>query len=128
MAGAADRPYVDGGAGKRLITDVQLRTELELCDRWGIPHSQFLGAGDGRWTELDRAKALTFVAYQRTICDQCGTRSAEWDEQQGGDRFAYVTTSVRCTGCELIAHEQDQVPDGPDGYGVRIGLVPRAVQ
>ncbi|WP_225882238.1 hypothetical protein [Streptomyces aureocirculatus] len=50
----------------------------------------------------------------------------EWDEEHGGDRFAYVTTTVRCPGCELIAHEQDQVPDGADGYGVRIGLVPRA--
>jgi hypothetical protein len=28
-------------------------------------------------------------------------------------------------GCELITAEQDQVPDGADGYGVRIGLVPR---
>ncbi|MGI5526814.1 hypothetical protein ACQEVX_05105 [Streptomyces syringium] len=36
-----------------------------------------------------------------------------------------MTTTVRCVGCELIAREQDQVPDGPDGYGVRIGLVPR---
>ncbi|MEK2479533.1 hypothetical protein [Streptomyces noursei] len=99
--------------------------ELELCDRWGIPHSQFLGVGDGRWSQTDRAKALAFAAYQRVVCDQCGTRSAEWDEEQGGDRFAYVTTTVRCPGCELIAHEQDQVPEGSDGYGVRIGLVPR---
>lgn len=125
MAGAADRAYLDGGAGKRLTSDVQLRAELELCDRWGIPHSQFLGAGDGRWTETDRAKALAFAAYQRTVCDHCGTRLAEWDEEHGGDRFAYITTTVRCPGCELIGHEQDQVPDGPDGYGVRIGLVPR---
>ncbi|ANP53645.1 hypothetical protein J2Z21_009328 [Streptomyces griseochromogenes] len=70
-------------------------------------------------------KALAFAAHQRTVCDQCGTRAAEWDEAAGGDRFAYVTTTVRCPGCELIAHEQDQVPDGMDGYGVRIGLVPR---
>ncbi|MHA7956314.1 hypothetical protein ACX9I7_00960 [Streptomyces sp. L500] len=38
-----------------------------------------------------------------------------------------MTTTVRCVGCELIAREQDQVPDGPDSYGVRIGLVPREV-
>lgn len=126
MAGAADCAYVHRGVGKRLITDAQLRAELELCDRYAIPHSQFLGAGDGRWSELDRAKALAFSAFRRSVCDGCGTRPAEWDEEHGGDRFAYVTTTVRCPGCELIAHEQDQVPDGADGYGVRIGLVPRA--
>lgn len=99
--------------------------ELELCDRYRIPHSFFLGAGDGRWSEADRAKALAFEAYRRSVCESCGTRAAEWDEAQGGDRYAYVTTTVRCVGCELIAAEQDQVPEGPDGYGVRIGLVPR---
>jgi hypothetical protein len=85
----------------------------------------FLGAGDGRWSAGDRAKALAFEAYRRSVCEQCGTRAAEWDEAQGGDRYAYVTTTLRCVGCELIAVEQDQVPEGPDGYGVRIGLVPR---
>ncbi|WP_424216993.1 hypothetical protein ACN20G_33405 (plasmid) [Streptomyces sp. BI20] len=38
-----------------------------------------------------------------------------------------MTTSVRCVGCELLAFEQEQVPEGADGYGVRIGLVPRPV-
>lgn len=71
-------------------------------------------------------KALAFEAYRRSVCEQCGTRAAEWDEDRGGDRFAYVTTTVRCVGCELIATEQQQVPDGAEGYGVRIGLVPRA--
>ncbi|WP_433547162.1 hypothetical protein ACQPZG_20315 [Streptomyces sp. CA-294286] len=99
---------------------------MELCDRFHIPHSLFLGAGDGRWTETDRVKALAFEAYRTSVCDQCGTRAAEWDEEHGGDRYAYVTTTVRCVGCELITAEQDQVPDGADGYGVRIGLVPRA--
>ncbi|WP_226599558.1 hypothetical protein [Streptomyces violascens] len=98
---------------------------MELCDRYRIPHSLFLGAGDGGWSEADRAKALAFEAYRRSVCEQCGTRASEWDEAEGGDRYAYVTTTVRCVGCELIAVEQDQVPEGPDGYGVRIGLVPR---
>ncbi|MEU1307826.1 hypothetical protein ABZ419_02865 [Streptomyces cinnamoneus] len=88
----------------------------------------FLGAGDGRWTDTDRAKALAYAAYRRSVCGGCGTRAAEWDESAGGERFAYVTTTVRCVGCELISREQDQVPDGPDGYGVRIGLVPREVR
>ncbi|MFH8745749.1 hypothetical protein ACH4GK_00600 [Streptomyces rimosus] len=60
MAGPADQPGQYGGAGKRLIADAQLRAELELCDRYRIPHSFFLGVGDGRWSETDRAKALAF--------------------------------------------------------------------
>lgn len=96
-----------------------------MCDRYRIPHSYFVGAGDGRWSESDRVKALAFEAYRRSVCEQCGTRAAEWDESVDGDRFAYVTTTVRCVGCELIATEQQTVPEGPDGYGVRIGLVPR---
>ncbi|MEU5428474.1 hypothetical protein AB0H73_23205 [Streptomyces olivoreticuli] len=128
MAGAAGDPRQRGGGGKRLIADLRLREELELCHRYRIPHSVFLGAGDGRWSKADRIKALAYAAYRRQTCGQCGTRAAEWDESAGGDRYAYVTTTVRCVGCELIALEQDQVPDGPDAYGVRIGLVPREVQ
>ncbi|MFJ5879897.1 hypothetical protein [Kitasatospora cineracea] len=98
---------------------------MELADRYGIPHSQLMGAGDGRWTALDRAKALAYTAFARQVCDGCGTRPQEWDEQAGGDRFAYIAATHRGPGCELIAAEQEQVPDGADGRGVRIGLTPR---
>ncbi|WP_181800354.1 hypothetical protein [Streptomyces ipomoeae] len=63
----------------------------------------------------------------RATCPSCGTRADEWDEAAGGDRFAYVSSTSRCPGCELIAHERDHVPDGPHGYGVKVGLIPRAV-
>lgn len=99
---------------------------MELCHAYGIPHSHFTGAGDGRWSALDRAKSLAYLAFQRSVCDGCGTRQAEWDEQQaGGDRFAYVAEPVRCPGCELIEMEREQIPQGAEGRGVKIGLVPR---
>ncbi len=98
---------------------------MELCDRYGIPHSRLMGAGDGRWSALDRAKALAFAVFSRAVCEGCGTRAAEWDEGSGGDRFAYVAESHRCPGCELVGMEQEQVPQGPDGRGVKIGLRPR---
>ncbi|MFH8294964.1 hypothetical protein [Streptomyces sp. NPDC018059] len=63
----------------------------------------------------------------RATCPSCGTRHEEWDEDAGGDRFAYVSSTSRCPGCELIAHEREHVPDGPHGYGVKVGLLPRAV-
>ncbi|WP_258539745.1 hypothetical protein [Streptomyces ipomoeae] len=98
---------------------------MELCAQYGIPHSQFTGAGEGRWSALDRAKALAWLAYTRAVCGSCGTRAAEWDETHGGDRFAYIPETTRCPGCELIEMERDQVPEGPEGRGVKIGLRPR---
>lgn len=98
---------------------------MELCHSYGMPHSQFMGVGDGRWTALDRAKALAWLAYTRAVCSGCGTRADEWRLELGGDRFAYVTDSSTCPGCELLAMEREQVPDGPEGRGVKIGLKPR---
>lgn len=100
-----------------------MRAELELCDRWGIPHSQWLG-GTGAWTPQDRAKALAWHEWQRTVCQSCGTRADEWDEKAGGDRDAYIPTSLRCHGCESIEQAREHIPEGPDGYGVKLALIP----
>lgn len=97
-----------------------MRAELELCETYRIPHSQFLG-GDGRWSELDRAKALAWQVRQRSLCPDCRTREAEWQD----DRHAYVTDTMRCPGCELIAQERDRVPEGRAGYGIKVTLLPR---
>lgn len=91
-----------------------------------MPHSAFLG-GDGRWTQLDRAKALAWVEWQRATCTECRTRLAEWDPERGGDRHAYVPDTVRCPGCELVEQERGQVPTDRAGYGVKIQLLPRPV-
>ncbi|WP_236244221.1 hypothetical protein [Streptomyces sp. CC210A] len=125
LGGAAGGPGRQGRRpGKRLTADPRLRAELELCERYGIPHSQFLG-GDGRWSDLDRAKALAWQRWQRTLCPDCRTRAEEWDPAKGGHQHAYVTDTVRCPGCELIAQERDQVPEGRAGYGIKITLLPR---
>ncbi|MBT2509853.1 hypothetical protein J7I98_29105 [Streptomyces sp. ISL-98] len=63
---------------------------MELCHQYGIPHSQFTAAGDGRWTALDRETALSYLAYTRTVRQGCGTRVPERDAQVGGDHFAYI--------------------------------------
>ncbi|MFE6592530.1 hypothetical protein [Streptomyces sp. NPDC057781] len=97
---------------------------MELCERYQIPHSQFLG-GDGRWSDLDRAKALAWAEWQRSVCPECRTRLEEWDRTRGGDPHAYVTDTLRCPGCELIEQERDHVPQDRSGYGVKIQLLPR---
>ncbi|MGI5401943.1 hypothetical protein ACQEVG_21365 [Streptomyces sp. CA-135486] len=102
------------------MADPRLRSELAMCEQYGIPHSQFLG-GDGHWSELDRAKALAWQEWQRSVCPDCRTRMGEWQH----DKHAYVTDTVRCPGCELIAQERDRVPEGRAGYGIKVTLLPR---
>lgn len=77
----------------------------------GIPHSRFL-----EWDELDQDKALAWLREQATVCKGCGTRKAEWDR----DRFAYVGQIKYCPGCEVLAMEQDNVPEGARGTTVHL--------
>ncbi|MFJ8677215.1 hypothetical protein [Streptomyces sp. NPDC093589] len=125
MEHPADGPH---GPGKRLTTDARLRSELELCKEYGIPHSQFRGIGDGTWTARDRDKALALRDYQRTVCPQCGTRAEDWD--QGGDddtEDAYVAVTHRCVGCQVIADKQADVHEGSSSHGVKVLLIPASV-
>ncbi|TXS39692.1 hypothetical protein EAO77_36100 [Streptomyces sp. t39] len=111
-----------------MIADDQFRAELELCDRWGIPHSQFIGAGDGTWTVRDREKALAYQAYQRTVCPQCGTRDDDWDHGGDDGEDQYAVTVQKCVGCEVIADKQkDLERDGTSLHGIKVGLMPAAV-
>ncbi|MFD9721018.1 hypothetical protein [Streptomyces sp. NPDC059076] len=115
------------GRGKRLITDERLRTELELCDRWGIPHSQFLGVGTGRWSPRDRDKAIAYLAYQRTVCPRCGTRHDDWDHGLPDQEDAYVPVVQRCIGCQVIDETQEQTNRDGDTHGKRVTLLPVSV-
>jgi len=87
-----------------------------------MPHSQFLGVGDGRWTPRDREKALAYRAYVATVCPHCGTREDEWE----ADEEAYVAMATRCPGCEALAERQAQIP--PEEHGVKLSLVTPAVR
>ncbi len=68
---------------------------MRLCNTWGIPHSEFL-----LWDDEDRAKALAYERHRAQICEMCGTAPWEWDEKQGGSRFAYEPVEEICPGCE----------------------------
>jgi phage terminase Nu1 subunit (DNA packaging protein) len=100
---------------------------MELCHKWGIPHSQFRGHGDGTWSDLDRRKALAYAHHAKQACPSCGTRADEWDEQSGGDEDAYRAITHRCIGCQLIADKQKHVPDGDEGHGVKVLLIPASI-
>lgn len=79
-----------------------MREELTLCDRWGIPHSEFLS-----WDEMDQDKAVAFARQKAAMCQTCATWPDEWE----ADRFAYVVDADRCPGCELIETERDQLEE-----------------
>ncbi|MER6092455.1 hypothetical protein [Streptomyces bluensis] len=100
---------------------------MQLCREYRIPHSYFRGHGDGHWSDLDRRKALAYETYLKTVCPACGTRGDEWDEDSGGDEDAYRAITHRCIGCQLIADRQKRVPEGDEGHGVKVLLIPTSV-
>jgi hypothetical protein len=72
---------------------------------------------------------LAYRDLVRETCPQCGTRAEEWPDEDDLDGVdPYVTTTVRCRGCEAIADAQAEVSDGPDGRGVKVALVPPSVK
>lgn len=100
---------------------------MQLCREYRIPHSYFRGHGDGTWTDLDRRKALAYEDYLKQVCSNCGTRSDEWDEAVGGDEDAYRAVTHRCIGCQVLADRQKEVPEGDEGHGVKVALIPTSV-
>lgn len=40
------------------------------------------------------------MAEEATRCPGCSTQKWEWDEKQGGSRFAYEPEVEICPGCE----------------------------
>lgn len=88
---------------------------MDYCAPKGIPHSRFLS-----WSEDDQDKALAWARLTAEVCSGCGTRPEEWTD----DPFAFVGDQVRCSGCEVLEQERENIPDGARGVHVR--LVTRA--
>lgn len=82
----------------------------------GIPHSKFLS-----WDEEDQDKALAFLRAKRELCPDCSTRERDWE----ADRFAFVSNTKRCLGCEAMELERNNIPE--DAKGVKVFLEPREV-
>lgn len=80
-----------------------------------MPHSEFLS-----WSPLDRDKAIWWLVRERSRCSNCGTRDAEWDEEVGGDRFAYQPAVGHCRGCEVKGQAQRELDGAPEG-SYRVG-------
>lgn len=89
---------------------------MAVCAAYGIPHSEFLA-----WPDDDRDKALWWHAREAERCPSCGTRPAEWDPEQGGDRRAYVAEKIVCRGCQQLEARRDASKE-QEAHGVQIVL------
>lgn len=91
-----------------------------------IPRSFFLGAGDGSWSEEDRAYALAWQQYELELCSGCGHHLAVTTDKN--NQFAYEGEIVRCHACAAKARTSQKFSkDGGDSAGalVRMTKYPR---
>ena len=66
---------------------------------------------------------LAYAQESSLKCSSCGTSNWEWDEKEGGNRYAYEPMFVTCPGCqrrELLT--KDGTARGP---GTTVTLIPR---
>lgn len=70
---------------------------MDVAHEYRVPHSVFLS-----WSKDDRDKAIWHHVRRKQTCKRCGTRPAEWDPEQGGDRRARKAMLHICPGCEQI--------------------------
>lgn len=40
-------------------------------------------------------------AHGKTRCSGCGTHKSDWDEDQGGSRYAFIADIAQCRGCQI---------------------------
>lgn len=86
---------------------------MELCDRWGIPHSMLLGRpvphpGEVLWTDEDHAKQLAYVRYRRGFCGGCGQWLGDWLDKDGNELKdpPYEVVPVLRPCCEMLEDEK----------------------
>jgi hypothetical protein len=98
--------------------DNRLREELSYCVPLGIPHSVFTGrvvrpGVDPEWTEEDQDKVLAWNREQSKVCPSCRSRRDLW-HQHDKSNPPYMGQLDVCPGCELLAQERRNIPEGAD--------------
>lgn len=96
---------------------------MAYCGPKGIPLSAFLA-----WSEADQDAALAWQGYENRRCHGCGTHPDDWNEKQGGSRFAWHAEHYQCPGCvKREQHsERPQVKDAGPGIHVRLAPGPNS--
>lgn len=90
---------------------------MAYCGPKGIPLSQFLS-----WSEADQDAALAWQSHENRRCGGCGTHPDDWNEKQGGSRYAWHSEHYQCPGCVMRERHADlpQVKDAGPGIHVRL--------
>jgi DNA-directed RNA polymerase subunit M/transcription elongation factor TFIIS len=91
--------------------------ELKVAARYHKFHSEFLS-----YSQDDRDKAIWEYLLDRQVCPHCGTREAEWYDEQGRYRPAYVAEFVECPGCVMKGRKEAE-PELAEFRGVRVMLM-----
>lgn len=84
----------------------------------GIPHSVFLGrvvrpGVDPQWTTEDQDKAMAWTQAQAGVCPNCRTRRELWHNHDKANP-PYMGQLDVCPGCEMLAQERRNVPEGAE--------------
>jgi hypothetical protein len=90
---------------------------MSYCGPKGIPLSRFLS-----WSEQDQDAALAWQSYENRRCPGCGTHPDDWNEKQGGSRWAYHGEVYTCPGCveSQRLNDSPEVQNGGRGKHVRL--------
>ena len=108
----------------RLERDMRLRAEMDYCGPVGLPHSTFLGAGIGMWSEQDRELALAWQQRKQATCGRCGTRHDQWLTADGRlDPQAFEAVAEECPGDYALHVARKALKDDQGDY-VHVFLVP----
>lgn len=93
---------------------------MRVCEKYRVSHSHFLG-GPAVWTDTDRDKAIWWHVRSSETCGSCGTRRAEWLDEDGNPWNAFTAEKVRCHGCEAKERTEKSIKES-DGKGIRVEL------
>jgi hypothetical protein len=117
----ADRSGI--ASPERLRADVNLRDELEFCEKAGLPHSVFLG-----WDVDDQDLAIGYLRWKRECCPGCGAHPSEWVYEADGtideQDPPFDTAQSWCFGCQMTSEDRKAIPS-ERAQSVRVFLVPR---
>lgn len=108
---------------------------MAYCGPRGIPHSVFGGRevlpGAPIWLPRDRELALAWAAEERATCPGCGSKPADWYDEDGKLRYPppFVAIPIRCPACEAKGQLDRTLSDraaktGKPELGVGVALVP----
>lgn len=73
------------------------------------------------WSDTDRGKAIWWHIRESERCGSCGTRRAEWLDENGKQFHAFTAEKVRCYGCEAKERTEKSIKES-DGKGMHVEL------